>query len=243
MVKRGEMYMARIWDKYLDERDSKIYSGAGLGATYGLGQKPALLIVDVQYGFTGDGPEEIESAIKKYPTSCGNASWESIPYIRRVLEKSREKGLPVIYTIIEGSKTSDNDRVAIKGQIFNHPQLLEGEKGTKVVEELAPIHGEVILSKKKPSAFFGTPLVSLLTAKGIDSVIVTGCTTSGCIRATVLDAFSNNYKVIVPEECVFDRGITTHAINLFDIQQKYGDVIPTEQVLNLMENIKIEVNK
>ncbi|MEH7013127.1 isochorismatase family protein [Neobacillus niacini] len=232
--------MARIWEKYLDDRDAKIYSGAGLGTMYGLGKKPALLIVDVQYGFTGDGPEEIEEAIKTYPTSCGKASWEAIPYIKRVLETFREKELPVIYTIIEGSKSSDNDRVAIKGHIFNHPLLLEGEKGTKVVEELAPINGEVILSKKKPSAFFGTPLVSLLTAKAVDSVIVTGCTTSGCVRATVVDAFSNNYKVVVPEECVFDRGITTHAINLFDIQQKYGDVIPTEQVTSLLETLNLE---
>jgi maleamate amidohydrolase len=234
--------MTRIWEKYLDERDSKIYSGAGLGTTYGLGNRPALLIVDVQYGFTGDGPEAIEEAIKRYPTSCGTASWESIPYIRRVLEKSREKSIPVIYTIIEGNKDGDNDRIAIKGQIFNHPLLLEGEKGTKVVEELAPINGEVILSKKKPSAFYGTPLVSLLTAQGIDSVIVTGCTTSGCIRATVVDAFSNNYKVVVPEECVFDRGITTHAINLFDIQQKYGDVLSTEQVLDQLGKLKVEVS-
>ncbi|WHZ00918.1 isochorismatase family protein [Neobacillus sp. YX16] len=232
--------MARVWEKYLDERDLKIYSGAGLGTMYGLGKKPALLIIDVQYGFTGDGPEDIEEAIKTYPTSCGIASWEAIPHIRRVLETFREKGLPVIYTIIEGSKCSDNDRVAIKGQIFDHPLLLEGEKGTKVVEELAPVNGEVILSKKKPSAFFGTPLVSLLTAKGVDSVIVTGCTTSGCIRATVVDAFSNNYKVVVPEECVFDRGVTTHAINLFDIQQKYGDVIPVQQVISLLETLKLE---
>ncbi|MEH7247894.1 isochorismatase family protein [Neobacillus niacini] len=232
--------MTRIWEKYLDERDAKIYSNAGLGTTYGLGQKPALLIVDVQYGFTGDGPEEIEDAIRTYPTSCGSASWEAIPYIRRVLEIFREKGLPVIYTIIEGNRSGDNDRVAIKGQIFNHPLLLEGEKGTKVVDELAPLHGDVILSKKKPSAFYGTPLVSLLTAKGIDSVIVTGCTTSGCIRATAVDAFSNNYKVVVPEECVFDRGITTHAINLFDIQQKYGDVIPTEKLISLLEALNNE---
>lgn len=232
--------MARIWEKYLDLRDSKIYSNAGLGTMYGLGKKPALLIVDVQYGFTGDGAKEIEEAIKTYPTSCGTASWEAIPHIRRVLDTFREKELPVIYTIIEGSKSSDNDRVAIKGQIFDHPLLLEGEKGTKVVAELAPINGEIILSKKKPSAFFGTPLVSLLTAKGVDSVIVTGCTTSGCVRATVVDAFSNNYKVVVPEECVFDRGITTHAINLFDIQQKYGDVIPVEQVISLLETLKLE---
>jgi maleamate amidohydrolase len=240
MAKKEAADMSKIWEKYLDARDAKIYLGAGLGTNYGLGNRPALIIVDVQYGFTGDGPEEIEESIKKYPTSCGKASWEAIPHIKRVLETAREKDLPVIYTILEGSKTSDNDRVAIKGQFFSNPLLLEGEKGTKVVEELAPINGEVTLSKKKPSAFFGTPLVSHLTANGVDSVIVTGCTTSGCIRATVVDAFSYNFKVIVPEECVFDRGITTHAINLFDMQQKYADVISTDQVIDELSKMKVE---
>ncbi|RFU70506.1 isochorismatase family protein [Peribacillus saganii] len=232
--------MSNTWDKYLDPRDSKIYSGAGLGTTYGLGKNPALIIVDVQYGFTGEGPEEIEEAIKKYPTSCGSASWEAIPQIKRVLDKAREKKLPVFFTIIEGNKGCDNDRIAIKGNIFNHPLLLEGEKGTKVVEELAPIEGEITISKKKPSAFFGTPIVSYLTAHGVDSVIITGCTTSGCVRATVIDAFSNNYKVIVPEECVFDRGITTHAINLFDMQQKYADVVSTDDVIEQMNKLERE---
>jgi nicotinamidase-related amidase len=231
----------RIWEKYLDERDAKVYAGAGLGTTYRLGERPALLIIDVQYGFTGDGPEEIEESIKKYPTSCGMSSWEAMPHIKRVLEKAREKQLPIIYTVIEGNKNMDNDRVAIKGRIFNHQNLLEGNKGTKVVDDIAPIEGEIVLSKKKPSAFYGTPLVSYLTAKGVDSVIVTGCTTSGCVRATVVDAFSHNYKVVVPEECVFDRGITTHAINLFDIQQKYGDVISTDQVIEQIIKLKGEV--
>lgn len=231
--------MARIWEKFLDERDGRVYSGAGLGKSYGLGKRPALIIVDVQYGFTGDKSEEIEKSIEKYPTSCGSVSWEAIPQIKRVLDKAREVEIPVIYTIIEGDKDSNNDRVAIKGQLFSHPELLEGAKGTKVVEELQPLKGEVILSKKKPSAFFGTPLVTQLTKYNVDSVIVTGCTTSGCVRATVVDAFSYNYKVIVPEECVFDRGITTHAMNLFDMQQKYADVISTDEVIEELEKLKV----
>lgn len=223
--------MERIWDKYLDERDKKVYQKAGLGSAMGIGNKPALIIVDVQYGFTGDSPEEIEESIRSYPTSCGKSSWQAIGHIRKLLEAARQASLPVFFTIIEGSKTSSNDRVAIKGNIFDHPELLEGAKGAQVVDELKPVYGEVVISKKKPSAFFGTPLVSYLTAQQVDSVIITGCTTSGCVRASVIDAFSHNYRVIVPEECAFDRGIASHAINLFDMQQKYADVVPLAEVL------------
>lgn len=223
--------MNRIWDNYLDERDKKVYQGAGLGKKMGIGKKTALIIVDVQYGFTGDSPENIEESIRKYPTSCGESSWEAIAHIKLLLDAARKADTPVFFTIIEGSKSSSNERVAIKGNIFDHPALLEGEKGTQVVEELKPQYGEIVISKKKPSAFFGTPLVSYLTAQQVDTVIITGCTTSGCVRASVIDAFSHNYRVIVPEECVFDRGIASHAINLFDIQQKYADVLPVEEVI------------
>lgn len=227
--------MKRIWDDYLDERDKVVYQGAGLGRNTGIGKKPAIIVVDVQYGFTGDSPEDIVESIEKYPTSCGETSWKAIGNIKNLLDVARKAELPIYFTIIEGSKTSSNENVAIKGNIFDHPALLEGEKGTKVVDELNPRMGEVILSKKKPSAFYGTPLISYLTAKNIDTVIITGTTTSGCVRASVIDAFSNNYKVIVPEECVFDRGIASHAINLFDMQQKYADVVPLDEVIQSIE--------
>ncbi|WHY77109.1 isochorismatase family protein [Neobacillus sp. WH10] len=230
--------MSRIWDQYLDERDKKVYQEAGLGKKMGVGHKPALVIVDVQYGFTGDSPEDIEESIRKYPTSCGDSSWDAIGHIKLLLDAAREAEIPVFFTIIEGSKSASNERVAIKGSIFDHPALLEGEKGSQVVEELKPQYGEIVISKKKPSAFFGTPLVSYLTAQQVDTVIVTGCTTSGCVRATVIDAFSNNYRVVVPEECSFDRGITSHAINLFDMQQKYADVVPVEEVMKELERLK-----
>ncbi|MEH7247548.1 isochorismatase family protein [Neobacillus niacini] len=229
--------MTAIWEKYLDERDLKNYSSSGFGKNYGIGENPALIIVDVTYGFTGEEAEPIEESIKKYPASCGAVSWESIKYIQRLLNTARDSGIPVYYTIIEGNKNSSNERVAVKGDLFSQPSLLEGEKGTWVVDELKPALSEIVLSKKKPSAFFGTPLVTHLMAEKVDSVIVTGCTTSGCIRSTVVDAFSYNYKVIVPEECVFDRSITSHAINLFDMQQKYADVVKTEEVIEKLKQL------
>lgn len=233
--------MKRIWDDYLDERDKKVYQKAGLGSEMGIGEKAALIIVDVQYGFTGDSPENIEDSIQQYPTSCGESSWQAIGHIKELLDTARKAELPIFYTIIEGSKTFPNDRVSIKGNIFDHPALLEGEKGAQVVEELKPQYGEVVISKKKPSAFFGTPLVSYLTAKQIDTLIITGCTTSGCVRASVIDAFSYNYKVVVPEECSFDRGILSHAINLFDMQQKYADILPVEEVIKEITSKALKV--
>jgi maleamate amidohydrolase len=229
--------MTAIWEKYLDERDLKNYSTSGFGKSYGLGENPALIIVDVTYGFTGEEAEPIEESIKKYPASCGAASWESIKHIQRLLMAARDTRIPVYYTIIEGYKDASNERVAVKGNLFSHPTLLEGEKGTWVVDELRPAPGEIVLSKKKPSAFFGTPLVTHLMADKVDSVIVTGCTTSGCIRSTVVDAFSYNFQVIVPQECVFDRSITSHAINLFDMQQKYADVVKTEDVIKELKQL------
>ncbi|AJY76158.1 isochorismatase family protein [Paenibacillus beijingensis] len=223
--------MERVWDKFLDERDKAIYSKAGLGEPMGLGSKPALVIVDVQYGFTGESHQSTEESMKIYPTSCGESSWKAIPHIKKLLDASREAKIPVFYTILEGSKSAPNDRIAVKGNNFDLPVMLEGERGTRVVEELQPQYGEIVISKKKASAFFATPLVSYLTAAHVDTVIVTGCTTSGCVRASVIDAFSYNYRVIVPEECSFDRGIASHAINLFDMQQKYADVVPVADVI------------
>ncbi|MED1792805.1 isochorismatase family protein [Brevibacillus nitrificans] len=226
--------MARIWEEYLDEQDLKNYSTSGFGKKYGVGERPALVIVDVTYGFTGEEAEPIEESIQKYPASCGATSWEAIKQIQKLLGVARQQQLPVYYTIIEGHKHASNERVAVKGTLFDHPAMREGEKGTWIVEEIKPLPQEVVLSKKKPSAFFGTPLVTHLMGNQVDSLIVVGCTTSGCIRSTVVDAFSYNYQVIVPEECVFDRSLTSHAINLFDMQQKYADVISTEELIQAL---------
>lgn len=233
--------MEKIWEQYLDERDQKVYASAGLGKSKGLGKNPALVIIDVTYGFTGEQSEDIEQSIKKYPTSCGEDAWKAIPHIKNLLDTSREVNLPIFYTVIEGHKHNSNEKTAIKGGVFSHPSLIEGEKGTKVVDELKPLDGEIVISKKKPSAFFGTPLLSYLIDNQVDTLIVAGCTTSGCIRASVVDAFSYNLDVVVPEECVFDRGITTHAMNLFDMQQKYADVLKTEEVINSLKKEMQEV--
>src|SRR5690606_40352154 len=108
------------------------------------------------------------------------------------------------------------------------------QKGYAFVEEIAPVKGDVLLPKKHPSAFFGTPLVSHLIDLGADTLFVTGCTTSGCVRSSVSDAFAYNFKVVVPEECVYDRSPTSHAVNLWDMNAKYADVMPVADAIALL---------
>jgi nicotinamidase-related amidase len=107
-------------------------------------------------------------------------------------------------------------------------------RANSIPDPIAPVDGETVIQKTKPSAFFGTPLVSYLVAAAADTLIVTGTTTSGCVRATVIDAFSNNYRTIVVEDGVFDRGEASHRINLFDMHAKYADVQTTDEVLNYL---------
>jgi isochorismate hydrolase len=111
------------------------------------------------------------------------------------------------------------------------------KRGYDFVAEVAPNPEDVLLPKKHPSAFFGTPLVSHLVDLGADMLVVTGCTTSGCVRGTVVDAFAYNFRVLVPQECVYDRSATSHAVNLFDMASKYADVAPIADVMTRLASI------
>ena len=110
---------------------------------------------------------------------------------------------------------------------------LEGTHATQTVEPLAPRDADLRIGKRKPSCFFGTTFMSHLNFLDIDTLIMTGCTTSGCLRATAVDAYSYNFKVVIPEECAFDRFESSHAINLFDLNCKYADVVPMAEVARI----------
>jgi nicotinamidase-related amidase len=112
------------------------------------------------------------------------------------------------------------------------PALMKvAANGYQFVPEVAPREQDILLPKKHPSAFFGTPLVSYLVDLGVDSLVVTGCTTSGCVRGSVVDGFAYNFRCTVPIECVYDRSATSHAVNLFDMAAKYADVKPVAEVM------------
>jgi len=111
------------------------------------------------------------------------------------------------------------------------------EGGYDFVAEVAPREGDVLLPKKHPSAFFGTPLASYLVGLGADTLVVTGCTTSGCVRGTVVDGFAYNFRVLVPHDCVYDRSAVSHAVNLFDMSEKYADVMSTGEAIERLNGL------
>ena len=238
----------RIWDKFLTERDREVFAAGGFGARGGFGSKPALLIIDVNYAFCGDKPEPILDSIRKYPTSCGEDAWEALPTIRKLIDACHDKGVPVIYTT--GQRRDDGwDTGGWAWKRVDRPDDGKGadapkpnRPGNDIMDEIAPGARDIVIRKHKPSAFFGTPLMAFLNDLGADSLIVTGTTTSGCVRASVLDAFSLNIRIAVAEEGCFDRSQASHAINLADMHAKYADVLPAEEVLSFVESLDVEYN-
>ncbi len=223
----------RIWDKFLTERDKEVFAAAGYGALGAWGERPALLVIDINYAFCGEASEPIVESIKKWRNSCGEDAWEAMPVVKDLIDTCRGKGIPVIYTT--GIRRPDNwdggSWLWKNNRGKERPKVAsDGRDGNEIVDEIAPGARDIVVKKQKPSGFFGTPLQSYLQLLGCDSVIVVGTTTSGCVRATVLDAFSQNYRVTVVEDGCFDRSQASHAINLCDMNAKYANVLPSEDV-------------
>ncbi|MEH2510384.1 maleamate amidohydrolase [Nitrobacteraceae bacterium AZCC 1564] len=224
----------RPWDHVIPPEERETYTLAGLGGPGGFGQRPALLVIDVQYRSVGDCPMPIREAIKQYPTSCGEAGWAAIAHIATLIDVFRRSRWPVIFPHV--ARKSTHDRGAFASKIPGIMQIPDA--GYDFVREAAPEPGELCLPKTQASAFFGTPLASYLIGSGIDSLVFTGCTTSGCVRASVVDACALNFRSVVPNDAVFDRSPTSHAVNLFDIASKYADVLPTRDLINRLTTLR-----
>ena len=227
-----------IWDDILTERDKQVFAKSGYGKRAGFGQRPALLVIDMNYNFVGDKPEPILKSIERFRNSCGEEGWQGVHHIRELLDETRKKRLPTFYTTgHEGGSSVAFGRWHGKNSRGGEDMGQGWAKGNEIVAEIAPQGGDVLIRKQKPSAFFGTPLVSMLNEVHADTVLVTGCTTSGCVRASAIDAFSYNFRVCVVEECVFDRGQASHKINLFDMNMKYADVISLRDALEYVRGL------
>ncbi|WP_212525690.1 isochorismatase family protein [Actibacterium sp. MT2.3-13A] len=224
---------ARPWDGIISDEEKRAYAAAGFGAPTGMGKRPALLIIDVQYRTVGTTPKPFFEAVKEFPTSCGQVGWDAVARIARLVKLFREKGWPILYPYVAPKESFDVGRLAEKV-----PALMGvAAKGYEFVPDVAPAENDILLPKKHPSAFFGTPLTSYLIDLGVDSLVVTGCTTSGCVRGSVVDGFAYNFHITVPEDAVYDRSRTSHAVNLFDMASKYADVMPTDDVIRTLENL------
>jgi nicotinamidase-related amidase len=217
----------RPWIGVIPDDELAIYRAAGLGADGGAGDRPALLVIDLQYRSIGERPRPIMEAINEYATSCGEHGWRAVPYVARLIAAFRERGLPVIYPHVAPKKRHDGGRFADKA-----PSVMGiTARGYEFVAEVAPRPDEITVPKHHASAFFGTPLASHLVNLRADTVFIAGCTTSGCVRASAVDATSLGFRVIVPYECVFDRSQMSHAVNLFDMASKYADVLSLPEAL------------
>jgi maleamate amidohydrolase len=197
----------------------------GFHGRAGFGDKPALLVIDVNVGFTDPAS----------PLVCDLE--DVVVAIRRLLDEFRRAQLPVVYTTVS---YSEGDKIAAAAFIDKIPALLTLEAGSRWVEidpRIAPLPSEPVLNKLFASAFFGTPLASLLASAGCDSVVVTGASTSGCVRATAVDALQHGFRPVVPREAVGDRNPAAHEANLYDIDTKYGDVVGVDDVVAHLEEI------
>jgi maleamate amidohydrolase len=229
----------RVWDRFLTEQDKALRSHRPPREPR-YGERPALLLIDLYRWVFGDEPQPLLEAVKTWPGTCGPAAWESLPHIQRLLAAAREAGLPVIHTtglndetIRQWAKGASRERRDQQDEAAADRYRRRNE----IVDEVAPIEGELVVRKSSPSAFWGSPLLGHLIDHGIDTLIVGGESTSGCVRASVVDGCTYRYKMIVVEECVFDRTEATHAIDLFTMNQKYADVVPLESALSYIDRI------
>jgi maleamate amidohydrolase len=221
------------WDGIISEEEKRAYRAAGFGKPGGMGKRPALAVIDVQYRTTGTSPKPFFEAVKEFSTSCGEVAWEAVNHIAPLLETFRANGFPVLYPHVAPKKAYDSGRLAAKvAGIMDIP-----DKGYEFVAEIAPQSGDILIPKRHPSAFFGTSFASYLVDLGVDTLVVVGCSTSGCVRSTVVDAFSYNFRVVVPEDCCYDRSFVSHAVNLFDMAEKYADVMPSSDLIGRLNQI------
>jgi nicotinamidase-related amidase len=197
----------------------------GFHGRAGFGESPALIVIDVNLGFTDPAS----------PLVCDLE--EVVDAIRKLLDEARRADIPVVYTTVS---YSEGDKRTAATFIDKVPALLTLQAGSRWVEidpRIAPRADEPVLNKLFASAFFGTPLASLLASAGCDSLIVTGASTSGCVRATVVDALQHGYRPIVPRGAVGDRNPDAHEANLYDIDAKYGDVVSVDDVVAHLEEL------
>ncbi len=208
------------------EDKNAIYEHAQLGHKLGFGKKPALIVVDFQLGFT----------IPEQSPLAGNLDAE-VAATNELIAAARKKDIPVIFTVVGYDPHRQDDAGLWPEKAPSLRMLTIGSDLVKLDPRLNQEPGDLVITKKYASGFFGTYLASTLTMQSVDTAIVTGCTTSGCVRATVMDALANGFRPIVPIECVGDRAQEPHQANLFDIGAKYGDVMPLQEVLEYLEQL------
>ncbi len=219
------------WEDLIDDEIRQIY--VHYGGRGGLRQHPALLCVDNYNAVFGDRPEPILEAITRFPSSCGERAWAAVEPTRRLMAAARAAGIPVIHTTRDDlTQTAVSPMRSTKRK----DETADPAWAHAFFPPLAPEPRELVIRKGRASAFYGTPLESHLVQMGVNTLIVCGNSTSGCVRATVLEGYMRGYAVAIVEECVFDRNWLSHRVNLFDMNAKYGDVMFLDEVLDYLKS-------
>lgn len=222
-----------IWDDIIPESDKRKFAKAGMGGTLGMkgtlgfGERPAVVVCDMTYAY----------ADSRYPLGSSEVGQPTARAIRRLLEAARGRRVPIFFTTVPDRILPAQHGHGWKPR--NYPTDPDRPHHGQILEELRPLEGEAVIPKPRSSSFFGTNLVAMLIFQQVDTLIVTGIATSGAVRATVVDAFSHNYRVFVPEECCGDMAVVSHKVSLFDMHMKCADVLPLDAVLEYLAGLPV----
>ena len=218
------------WDDVIPPTEREIYASFFARKIKGVGPRPALIAIDLYKKVYRGGPGPVLEINRQHRGACGDAAWNAIPPTEKLFAAARAAGLPVIYTT-----SNSNDRVSATNR--QRAGREDVGDGFEIKEEFAPEPGDLVIKKERASGFFGTPMVAHLNKLGAESIILCGESTSGCLRASAVDAFSYGYHVVVAEECCFDRSEISHKITLFDLHHKYVDVMHVEEIVAALSGL------
>jgi nicotinamidase-related amidase len=224
--------LSHVWDDIVDEPMRTIYRA--YERPLGIRARPAIIAIDLYNKVFAGGPNPPHELQANHPSSCGVYAHAALDPIKQLFCAARALRVPIMHITASssGSRVVATNRKSDPGTASDH----------EFHPDLAPLPGEVIIEKERASAFHGTQIVSELVMRGIDTVVVVGESTSGCVRASVVDAYSHGFHVVVVEDGVFDRSWLNHQVNLFDLHHKYADVIPSESVVGLLRRAPKETN-
>jgi nicotinamidase-related amidase len=227
----------RSWERYLGDEDRAVLAKGRFGRRMGFGRCPAVLVIDAQRYMVGEEGRDAD-----WPSSCGDVGRQAMRSIARIVAAAQGARVPCFFSLFElDPRGTDIGIYGAKRDLLKSPNwCLAGTPGAELSPLLRPGPADTVFVKKKPSGFHGTPLLGMLVARGIDTVIVTGGATSNCVQATVFDAASYNLRAIVPEEAVFDRIPVSHAIALFDMDRQFADVVGEAEVMARLSGTTIE---
>jgi maleamate amidohydrolase len=215
------------WKDIVDEDVLEIYEPYRREVR--VGRKPAVLAIDLYNKAYQGGDRPVREVNRQYSGSCGEHAWKALEPTKALLAAARRAVLPVIYTTRHadtGGVHSTYRRMGAETEEFYH-----------IKAELAPAPGDLVIYKERASGFFGTPLITHLRKLGVESLIICGESTSGCVRASTVDAYSYGFHSVVVEECTYDRSLVSHKINLFDLHHKYADVMHIEEVIAHLDGL------